>query len=171
MTPPDGWNGKENWKLDHRSLDQRKRNQSNLRQKQEVPGSLVATCGDTTVLTGQARFSSAVTLMNNVGAWNENEDNEEKEVGSFMGAKLAAFLWIFSKAVKKNWSSALGEERRKRLIQDMNRICNRVGEEHVWVSEFHLAVQEQKILEKLQYDIEIPCVWKWCLLWFAAPTR
>ena len=31
----------------------------------------------------------------------------------------------------------------------------------LWVSEFHLAAQEQKN-EKLQYDIQVPCVWHCC---------
>ena len=64
-----------------------------------------------------------------------------------------------------------GEDRRKRLIQDMNRICNRVEDEHTWVSDFHLAMQEQKVLKRLQYDIEVPCGSQWCLLWYAAPTN
>ena len=36
--------------------------------------------------------------------------------------------------------------------------------------DFHLAVQERKILETLQ-DIEVPCVWQRCLLWLTAPTK
>ena len=63
------------------------------------------------------------------------------------------------------------EETRRRLIHNMSRICNRVEEEHMWMSECHRAVQEQKILEHSQYDIEAPCVWPWRVLWFAAPTK
>ena len=90
------------------------------------------------------RFFFAVVLMDNARAWYENEDNEEG--GSHIGATLAAFLWIFSMAVKNNWSPALDEGRRRRLIYDMHRICNRVEEARVWVSEYHLALQEQKML-------------------------
>ena len=64
--------------------------------------------------------------------------------------------------MKNNWC----EDRRRRPFQDMNRICNSVEEEHVSISEFHLAVQEQKILEQLQHDMEVLCVWLWCFLWF-----
>ena len=53
----------------------------------------------------------------------------------------------------------------------MNRVCNHVKEEHLCVSEFDLAVQEQKIHEKLQCDVEMLCVWQWCLLWFAVPNK
>ena len=78
---------------------------------------------------------------------------------------------MFSKAVKNNWWPVHGDDRRKRLILDMNRTCNRVKDEHTRVSDVHLATQEQKVLERLQYDIEVPCGSQWCLLWYAAPTK
>ena len=36
-------------------------------------------------------------------------------------------------------------------------LCLRVVDNHVWVSEFALAIQENKILRLLDYDIEVPC--------------
>ena len=33
------------------------------------------------------------------------------------------------------------------------------------------ALQESKILQLLEYDIEVPSVWQWSLLWFSAPTE
>ena len=70
--------------------------------------------------------------MDNVRAWNENDENDEIEVEvANIGAELAVCFRIFSKALKNNWAPALGEETRRRLIQDMRMICNRVEEKCV----------------------------------------
>ena len=54
--------------------------------------------------------------MDDVRAWTENEENENNEAGgSYIGARLAACLWIISKAVKNNLSPVHGDDRRKRL--------------------------------------------------------
>ena len=42
---------------------------------------------------------------------------------------------------------------------------------HVWVTEFVLALQGNKILAKMGYDIEMLGVWQWSLLWLLAPTE
>ena len=60
---------------------------------------------------------------------------------------------------------------RRRLTRDMKEQCVRIEEEHVCISKLHLPAQEQKMLVKLQYDIEVLCVWQWCLLSFAALTK
>ena len=36
-------------------------------------------------------------------------------------------------------------------------LCLRVVDNHVWVFEFALAIQENKILRLLDYDTEVPC--------------
>ena len=43
-------------------------------------------------------------------------------------------------------------------------------DDHAWVSEQTTALQEAKVLESLPHDIEIPCVVRWRMLWFSAPT-
>ena len=89
-----------------------------------------------------------------------------------VGARLAASLCIFSKAVKNNWSPAYGEEKKEAWpIHDKNRICTRAEEDHVWVAEFNSVLQEQKMLEHLPCEVEVPCVWQWCSLWHAAPEK
>ena len=54
-------------------------------------------------------------------------------------------------------------------MEAINRICVRILDDHVWISEFNLMVQENKILELLGRDIEVLCVLQWCLLWFSVP--
>ena len=95
-----------------------------------------------------AGSSCAMVLMDKTKGWSEKAENDERE--SVIGAKLAASFGIFSKAVKNKWSPADGDDRRRRLIRDMNEMCVRVEEDHVWVSDFNMVLQEQEILENLQ---------------------
>ena len=37
------------------------------------------------------------------------------------------------------------------------------------VSEQTISLQEAKVQEALQYDLEIPCIVQWRMLWFSAP--
>ena len=94
----------------------------------------------------KSRISYAMVLVDGTRGRKENED----EGGSDIGAKLEACFY---------WSPAFGEEKRRRLIHDMNRICTRIDEDHLRFYEFHLAMQE---LETLQYDIDVSCGWTWC---------
>ena len=56
-------------------------------------------------------------------------------------------------------------------METINWVCDDVLDEHVWVSEQTLSLQETKVLEALRYDLEVPCiVWRG-MLWFSAPTN
>ena len=43
-------------------------------------------------------------------------------------------------------------------------------DEHMWVSKETIPLQEAKVLEALHFYLEIPCIVRWVLLWFSAPT-
>ena len=43
-------------------------------------------------------------------------------------------------------------------------------EDHDWISELSLALQENKKLLSFNCYIDVPCVVQWKLLWFSAPT-
>ena len=45
-----------------------------------------------------------------------------------------------------------------------------VQEDHDWISEFSLALQESPNLKALNCDIDVPCVVRGSMLWFSAPT-
>ena len=49
-------------------------------------------------------------------------------------------------------------------------MCDDDLDEHVWVSEQTISLQEAKVLEALRYDLEIPCIVQWRMLWLSAPT-
>ena len=41
-------------------------------------------------------------------------------------------------------------------MKAINLVCTSVQENHEWVSEFSLVLQESKILGALNYDIDVP---------------
>ena len=49
-------------------------------------------------------------------------------------------------------------------------VCAYSQEDHDWISEFSLALQETTILEASNYDTDVPDVGQWGMLWFPAPT-
>ena len=76
-----------------------------------------------------------------IDGWSK-EGNENGRC--IIGARLAACIWMFSKAVVYNGQLAFWERRKIELIEDMNRICVRVVDDHVWVSKFTLAIKEKE---------------------------
>ena len=78
--------------------------------------------------------------------------------------------------LRPGWPRACGSSQRQRtkeggaltrqLVEDMNTICVRLEDNHVWVSGFKLVLQEHKMLGLQQNDIEVPCVWQSVVLWF-----
>ena len=49
-------------------------------------------------------------------------------------------------------------------------MCDDALDEHVWVWEQTMSLQEAEVLESQQYDLEFPCIVQWGMLWFSAPT-
>ena len=43
--------------------------------------------------------------------------------------------------------------------------------DHEWITETRVTMKENLILEARHYDIEVPCLLQWALLWFSAPTN
>ena len=50
-------------------------------------------------------------------------------------------------------------------------VCAGAFDDHEWVSESTITQQEEVMGMELDYEIGIPCVVRWCMLWFSAPTR
>ena len=90
-------------------------------------------------LRTKAGFSRAVALRITLVPGTRMETMKKTLVGDTLEQNCESAFWIFSKAVKNNWC-----EERRTPIQDMNRICNLFEEEHVSISEFHVAVQEHR---------------------------
>ena len=55
-------------------------------------------------------------------------------------------------------------------MEAVNSVCDDALDEHVWVPEQTISLEEAKVLEALQYDREIPCQVQWEMLWFSTST-
>ena len=111
-------------------------------------------------------FSYAMTVMDKIDGW----ENEEKWVVS----KFAASMWIYTKTVLCDGQASTQDFLRRRLlsiVESVNWVCEESFEEHEWVSEHTISMQEEEILEGLDFGIDVPCVVQWGMLWFSAPSR
>ena len=84
-------------------------------------------------------------------------------------------MWIYTKAVLYDDQEPTQEYLRRRLLSIMESVswvCEEATEGHEWVSELiTISLQENKILVALNYEIDVPCVVQWGLLWFSSPSR
>ena len=79
-----------------------------------------------------------------------------------LGARLASCFWIHTKAVEiGSWEKV---KRQTALMESVNRLCLRVVEIHVWVTEFVVVLDETKvcrswvmILRFLEYGSGVYC--------------
>ena len=117
----------------------------------------------------KAELSYAIAVMDRVGGW-EEEDGEQE---NWVGPRFAASMWIYTKAVMCNVQNHMQNFRIFKLSsikEAVNGMCDDAFDEHVWVSEGTISLHKTKVLEVLQYDIEIPCIVQWRMLWLSTPT-
>ena len=82
-------------------------------------------------------------------------------------------MWIYTKAVicnGQNHMDVFRHQKKYSIMEASNGVCARVQEPHDWISEFSLVLQENKILEAMNFDVDVPCALRWVLLWYSAPT-
>ena len=118
----------------------------------------------------QAVFSDAMTLMDKIRVWEDEE--------SWVGSKFAACMWICTKDALTRGQILDKEQEeylKKRIMSIMlctNWVCAGTFVDHEWVSSRTNIQQEEEISSMaLEYKIEVPCVVHWSLLWFPAPTN
>ena len=56
------------------------------------------------------------------------------------------------------------------IIFAVNSVCENSLCRHTCLSDDTLLSQEARTLEALNYDLDVPCVVQWAVLWFAAPS-
>ena len=114
----------------------------------------------------KAIFSFAMTVMDKVEGWNEEE---------LVGSNFVACMWIYTKTV-------LCDGRRSDKPLDLESIpgiivasVTGVTEgslwEHEWITDTNVTLKENDILEALDYEIDVPCPLQWRVLWLSAPTN
>ena len=114
------------------------------------------------------KFPYAFAVMDRIGGWEEGEEQE-----SWVGTRIAASMWICTKAVVCNGQRHMQNFRIFKLrfiLEAVNWVNDDALDDHVWVSEMTIAQQVAKVLDALQCDIELPCVVQWRMLRFSAPT-
>ena len=66
------------------------------------------------------------------------------------------------------------EDLRQRLstiVECVSWVCEDALWEHEWVTQLNVIQKENKILEALNYCLDVPCSIQWGLLWFFSPSR
>ena len=80
-------------------------------------------------------------------------------------------MWIYTKAVICNGEENTQEylmQRFRSVMEGVHRVCDDALEDHEWVSELTISRQETEVLVVLDYDIDVPCVVQWRVLWFSS---
>ena len=99
---------------------------------------------------------------------------DEWEEEQLVGARFAACVWIRTEAVLCDGQESTQDYLRRRLstiMESVGWVCEEAMEGHEWVSELNISMQEKEILVALSYEIDVPCVVQWRLLWFSSPSR
>ena len=118
----------------------------------------------------KAVFSYAVTLMDKIRGWEDEE--------SWVGPKFAACMWSYTKEAFIGGQILDREQEeylRKRIMSIRlctNWVCAGASVDDEWVSSRTIIQQEEEILSTaLDFKIDAPCVVQWSLLWFSAPIN
>ena len=87
-------------------------------------------------------------------------------------------MWIYTKDVLTKGqvlNLEMEEYLKKRMMSIMlctNWVCEGTFEDHELVSESTITQHAEEVRGmELDYEIRIPCVVQWSMLWFSAPTR
>ena len=115
----------------------------------------------------KATFTYALTLMDKVGRWNDEE---------WIGPTFAACMKIYTKAVcnKKRCSGepSLDLDFAQGIIgESVTWVTEVCLWEHEWIIGTDVTLKENEVLETLNYEIEVPCPLQSRLLWFSPPTN
>ena len=112
----------------------------------------------------KAVFSNALTVMDKIYCWEE----EEKLVGS----NIEACMWIYTKVVLCDGQESTQEYLKRwmsSIMESVNWVCEEACEGQEWVSDLTISIQEEEVLVDLDYELDVPCVVQWGLLWLSAP--
>ena len=99
--------------------------------------------------------------------------NHGEPDSSGVGGKLAACMWPCAKAVTSNGQrnmECFRNQMRNSVIDAVNRSRRKEKPNPGWVSEFPVMMHGHDILERLMFDIDVPCVVQWRFPSFSVPT-
>ena len=114
----------------------------------------------------KAVFSYAMAVMDKICGLEKEE--------TWVGSPFSACVWIYTKAVLCDEQEIHGGILQAKEVlhhESVNWVREEAFEGHEWVSELTISRMEEHALVDLEYDIDIPCVVQWGLLWFSASSR
>ena len=106
-----------------------------------------------------------MTVTDKVEGWNEKE---------WAGSRFVACMWIYTNAVMCDGQEPTQEEMMRNLstiMESASWVCEDALRDNEWVTEHNVILKENENLEALNYDLDVPCVIQWGLLWFSSPSR
>ena len=110
----------------------------------------------------KAELSHAISVMGRICGWEGQEGEQE----NWVGPRFAASMWIHTLAVVRNGQNYMQNFRFFKLrsvMEAVNWVCDDALDEHVWVSEQTISLQDTKVLEAVQYDSLETATTKWDL--------
>ena len=75
-------------------------------------------------------------------------------------------MWTYTRAVLCDGQGPTQENLRRKLstiTEIVSRVCEDAMEDHEWVTELAVTLNENEILMALNYGIDVPCVIQWGL--------
>ena len=103
-------------------------------------------------------LSYAVAVMDKIEGWEKKKEYENqigaKKVLSPRPGDLKNFIFTLhptTEAINKTWNVLHGT--------------------HEWLQQHSMELQECKNLKSLQFDIQVPCIMQWRLLWYSARSH
>ena len=96
------------------------------------------------------RLSSpkAMAVMVRIGGWEEEEGEEHH----WVGPRFAASMWIYTKVVICNGQNHMQNNRifkLRSIMEAVNWVSDDALDEHVWLSEHAISLQEAKVFGSL----------------------
>ena len=121
-----------------------------------------------TNVESRAVFSNAMTVMDKI-------HGPTRKNGGVQFCGMHVDLHQGAYRVAKAHSRNAGVPEAKKCYpscSELTGVCAGTFDDHGWVSESTIAEQGGEVMGRdLDYEICIPCVVQWSMLWFSAPTR
>ena len=117
----------------------------------------------------KAVFSYAVTVMDKICGWEDEE--------TWVGSKFAACMWIYNIGVvtgRQKPTPEIQEYLKRQLLSIVlctSWVCAGTFDDHEWVSESAIAIEEKVMGREFDYENCVSCVVQWCMLEVSAPKR
>ena len=104
--------------------------------------------GHASKYAGTTEVRVLLTVMDKAEGWNEEEG---------VGLRLAACMWIYTKAELCDGRGPTQENRRGKLstiMESVSWVCEDALRDHEWVTELNAILKENEIVVALNYDLE-----------------